>query len=89
MKGISIQSVTKHYGAVQVLNDIELEFDRGEFVVFLGGSGCGKSTMLRMIAGLETVTRGEIWIDDRRVDLLSRGIGVFQWCSNPMRSTPT
>ena len=52
----------------QVLNDIDLDIQKGEFVVFLGGSGCGKSTMLRMIAGLEQLTRGEVWISGRRVD---------------------
>jgi multiple sugar transport system ATP-binding protein len=82
LAGINIKSVTKHFGAVQVLNDIDLTIERGEFVVFLGGSGCGKSTLLRMIAGLETITNGEIWISGRRVDLLppgERGVSmVFQ-----------
>nr|WP_210278858.1 MULTISPECIES: sn-glycerol-3-phosphate ABC transporter ATP-binding protein UgpC [unclassified Rhizobium] len=80
--GINIKSLTKHFGAVQVLNDIDLTIERGEFVVFLGGSGCGKSTLLRMIAGLETITSGEIWIGGKRVDQLppgERGVSmVFQ-----------
>ncbi|GES46591.1 carbohydrate ABC transporter ATP-binding protein (CUT1 family) [Rhizobium sp. ERR 922] len=82
MAGINIKSLTKHFGAVQVLNDIDLTIERGEFVVFLGGSGCGKSTLLRMIAGLETITSGEIWIGGKRVDQLppgERGVSmVFQ-----------
>ena len=80
--GVSIRSVSKSFGAVEVLNDISLGIERGEFVVFLGASGCGKSTLLRMIAGLETVSGGEIWIDGRRVDQLTpgqRGVSmVFQ-----------
>lgn len=82
MSGIEIKSVGKRFGTVEVLNDIDLNIKRGEFVVFLGGSGCGKSTMLRMIAGLEQLTQGEIWIGGRRVDLLppgQRGVSmVFQ-----------
>ncbi len=82
MAGINIKSLTKHFGAVQVLNDIDLTIQRGEFVVFLGGSGCGKSTLLRMIAGLESITSGEIWIGGKRVDQLppgERGVSmVFQ-----------
>ena len=82
MAGINIKSLTKHFGAVQVLNDIDLTIERGEFVVFLGGSGCGKSTLLRMIAGLESITSGEVWIGGRRVDQLppgERGVSmVFQ-----------
>ncbi len=82
MSGISIKAATKHFGAVEVLNDIDLDIQKGELVVFLGGSGCGKSTMLRMVAGLEQLTRGEIWISGRRVDLLppgQRGVSmVFQ-----------
>ncbi|NLR96900.1 sn-glycerol-3-phosphate ABC transporter ATP-binding protein UgpC [Rhizobium sp. P38BS-XIX] len=82
MAGINIKSLTKHFGAVQVLNDIDLTIERGEFVVFLGGSGCGKSTLLRMIAGLESITNGEIWIGGKRVDQLppgERGVSmVFQ-----------
>ena len=51
-------------------------------MVLLGASGCGKTTLLRIIAGLETAGRGEVWIGDRRVDPLpprERGIAmVFQ-----------
>jgi len=80
--GVSIRSVSKSFGAVDVLDNISLGIDSGEFVVFLGASGCGKSTLLRMIAGLETVSGGEVWIGGRRVDQLTpgqRGVSmVFQ-----------
>jgi len=60
---ISIQNVSKHFGAVRAVNDASLEIQRGEFFSLLGPSGCGKSTLLRMLAGLETPSGGEIYID--------------------------
>jgi len=68
MASITIQSITKSFGTVPVLNDIDLSIADGEFVVLVGPSGCGKSTLLRMIAGLEDITAGEIRIDDRRIN---------------------
>lgn len=61
------------------VNDLCLEAEQGEFVAFLGPSGCGKTTTLRMIAGLEDITKGDIYIGDRRVNDLhpkDRGIGL-------------
>jgi len=83
MVNVTFSGVTKRYDdgfeAVQGLN---LEVDDGEFLVLLGPSGCGKSTTLRMLAGLEDVTKGEIAIGGARVNDLppgARGIGmVFQ-----------
>jgi multiple sugar transport system ATP-binding protein len=57
--------------SVHVVNDVSLEIRDGEFLVLVGPSGCGKSTTLRMIAGLEDITRGEIHIDDRLVNELA------------------
>ena len=68
MASITIQSITKTFGTVPVLNDIDLSIADGEFVVLVGPSGCGKSTTLRMLAGLEDVTDGSISIDDRVVN---------------------
>ena len=45
-----------------------MEIQDKEFIVFVGPSGCGKSTTLRMIAGLEEISKGEIWIDDKIVN---------------------
>lgn len=53
------------------VQDFNLEIGDGEFVVFVGPSGCGKSTTLRMIAGLESITKGEIYIDDLLINNLS------------------
>ena len=57
MANLKLTDVEKTYaGAVNVLNNINLDIKTGELVVFVGPSGCGKSTLLRMIAGLERIT---------------------------------
>ncbi|NRB19746.1 MAG: ABC transporter ATP-binding protein [Rhodobacteraceae bacterium] len=63
MAQIELKNVQKFFGPVQVIKDMNLTINDGEFVVMLGQSGCGKTTTLRAIAGLETVTSGEIFID--------------------------
>jgi ABC-type sugar transport system ATPase subunit len=67
MAGLEINNVVKRFGDVTVVQQMNLSVQEGEFVVLLGESGCGKSTTLRMIAGLEDVTEGNIWIGDRDV----------------------
>ena len=82
MAQLQLKDVNKSFGDVHVIKNVDLEINKGEFVVFVGPSGCGKSTLLRMIAGLETLTSGEISIADRLVMDLppsKRGIAmVFQ-----------
>jgi multiple sugar transport system ATP-binding protein len=79
---VSIRDLQVSFGPVSVLDGLDLEVDRGEFIVLLGPSGCGKSTLLSAIAGLTEIADGEIWIADRNVtwnDPKDRGIGmVFQ-----------
>ncbi len=79
---ISLQHVTKAFGAVRAVDDVSLEIGDGEFLVLVGPSGCGKSTLLRLLAGLEEATGGAILIGDRDVTDLaprSRDIAmVFQ-----------
>ena len=60
---LAIESLKKSYEDVEVLHDISVAIERGEFLVLLGPSGCGKSTLLSCIAGLEDVTSGTIRID--------------------------
>ena len=62
---ISICGISKHFGAVHAVDNVELEIQRGEFFSLLGPSGCGKTTLLRMLAGLETPSEGEIFIDEQ------------------------
>jgi multiple sugar transport system ATP-binding protein len=65
MPGVTIERVTKVYGnGVKAVDDVSLEIADGEYMVLVGPSGCGKTTLLRMIAGLEKVTRGRVLIGD-------------------------
>jgi len=69
MGQLTLKSVTKSFGPVDVIKGVDLEVKDGEFCVFVGPSGCGKSTLLRIIAGLEDATSGDILIDGKRVNL--------------------
>ncbi|WWE61887.1 sn-glycerol-3-phosphate ABC transporter ATP-binding protein UgpC [Parasalinivibrio latis] len=60
-------NITKSYGAVNVIPQLDLEIEQGEFIVLVGPSGCGKTTTLRMIAGLESVTGGKITLSGNEV----------------------
>jgi ABC-type sugar transport system ATPase subunit len=79
---VSFEKVTKRYGKVEILHEIDLEVASGEFVVLVGPSGCGKSTTLRLLAGLEEITSGTIRVDGQVVNDLppaQRGLAmVFQ-----------
>ena len=68
MQSLKIRNVAKNFGTTQVLQDINVAIDPGEFLILVGPSGCGKSTLLNCIAGLEDVSSGEIWIGDRLVN---------------------
>ena len=68
MASLSIRNAVKRFGAVEVIKNVSLDLNDGEFLVLLGASGCGKSTLLNMIAGLEEITEGEIRIGDRVVN---------------------
>ena len=69
MAQVSLRNVSKVYpGNVTAVDNINLNIENKEFIVLVGPSGCGKSTTLRMIAGLEEVTRGDIYIADKHVN---------------------
>src|SRR6478609_3473150 len=67
MAFLEIAGLKKRFGAVEILKGIDLELEKGGFLVLVGPSGCGKSTLLNTIAGLETITEGDIRIDDRSI----------------------
>src|SRR5215216_247833 len=68
MSTVTFDHVTKKYGDVLAVNDLNLAINDGEFMVLVGPSGCGKTTSLRMIAGLEEITAGDLKIGDRVVN---------------------
>ena len=67
MAFLELRNIVKRFGGVQVLRGISLAVEEGGFLVLVGPSGCGKSTLLNTIAGLETVSEGDIRINGRRV----------------------
>lgn len=64
---LSIKNVSKHYGAVKAVNEIDLEVHRGKFLTILGPSGSGKTTLLEMIAGFEDLTKGNIFLNEQDI----------------------
>ena len=69
MANLSLSHVNKVYdNGFEAVKDFNLEIEDKEFIVFVGPSGCGKSTTLRMIAGLEDISKGELYIGDKLVN---------------------
>ena len=64
---LRLEGIKKSFGAVEVLRGIDLNVDKGEFITILGASGCGKTTLLRVIAGLEETDGGRVYLDGRDV----------------------
>jgi multiple sugar transport system ATP-binding protein len=65
---VTYESVTKQFGNVVAVNDLNIDIPDKEFLVFVGPSGCGKTTSLRLLAGLEEITEGNIYIGERLVN---------------------
>ena len=82
MSFLQIAGLSKAFGTIEALRDIDLTVERGEFIVIVGGSGSGKSTLLRVLAGLEAPSGGSMTIDGgdvSNVEPARRGVGmVFQ-----------
>lgn len=79
MSFIEFKNIEKQYPGAdkKSVTDFNLEINEGEFIAFVGPSGCGKSTTLRMIAGFEDITGGELYIDGKKVnDVLPRDRGI-------------
>ncbi len=64
---LRIEGVSKSFGPVQAVREVDLTIRKGEIFSLLGGSGCGKTTLLRMLAGFETPTAGRIWLDGQEI----------------------
>ncbi len=83
MAYLTLRGINKIYpNGYHAVHDFNLEIAKGEFIVFVGSSGCGKSTTLRMIAGLENISKGDFYIDGERANEMGpreRGVAmVFQ-----------
>lgn len=70
MAEVTLKNIVKRYDTKTIIDDVSLKIKDKEFLVLVGSSGCGKSTILRMIAGLEDITSGEIYIGDKCVNNL-------------------
>lgn len=73
---ICLSNIKKSFGEKKVINNVNLIIESGSFATLLGASGCGKTTLLRMIAGLETPDTGEIYFGDKCIFSAEKGINV-------------
>ena len=89
MAFLELEGVVKWFGRNLVVDGFNLDVKEGEFVSFLGGSGCGKTTTLRMIAGFETPTAGSIRIAGSKWSAWRPTAGAWAWCSRTTRCSPT
>ena len=82
MSSITLTSLSKHFGQLRAVDELELDVPHGSFTALLGPSGCGKTTTMNMISGLERPTSGEVYFDERAmsgVEMGKRNVGfVFQ-----------
>ncbi len=80
---VRLEDVSKRYGtgpnALLALDGVSLNVRQGEFVCLLGASGCGKSTMLSLIAGLDGISGGTLDIGDRKVSMMFQEAALFPW----------
>jgi len=89
MGQLSLRGIRKSCGAFEVIKGIDFDVNDGEFLVFVGPSGCGKSTTLRRIAGLESITAGDLLIDGQRANDRARMTAAQRWCSRAARCSRT
>jgi putrescine transport system ATP-binding protein len=84
---LRIEGISKRFGSFEAVSDVTLTIERGEIFALLGGSGCGKTTLLRMLAGFEEPSAGRIWLDgqdmtgvapwDRPVHMMFQSYALF------------
>ena len=82
MSSITLKTLSKHFGTLKAVDNLDLEVPHGSFTALLGPSGCGKTTTMNMISGLEKPTTGEVFFDEQpmsEVEIGKRNVGfVFQ-----------
>ena len=74
---IKLSGVSKSFGERKLFDNLNLEINDGEFVIFMGASGCGKTTLLNIIGGLEEITEGEVLIDGKDIFKSSNHIRLY------------
>ena len=79
MAQIEFRKVTKAFDKVKVIEDLDLVIPDGKFTVLVGASGCGKTTLLRMIAGIGPATSGQVLLDGK--DITDMAPATLQWFS--------
>lgn len=89
MPEVNLRHLDKIYdGGVQAVYDFDMDIHDGEFIVLVGPSGCGKSTTLRMVAGLEDITKGQLVIDGKDCTRVPPPkTGISRWFSRTTRCT--
>ena len=88
MAEVRLEKVTRRFGSVVAVDNVDLQIRDKEFMVFLGPSGCGKTTTLRSIAGLEKIDAGRIFLADQDVTDLPRDSGASGWFFRVMPCFP-
>ena len=80
MATLELRALTKKFGGFTAVDCMDLKVAEGEMIALLGGSGCGKTTTLRMIAGFATPTSGAVFVDGKdlgKIPPYKRNIGIF------------
>ncbi|MCH1615279.1 MAG: ABC transporter ATP-binding protein, partial [Acidimicrobiales bacterium] len=65
---LRLEGVSKYFGEFTALDNINLEIDEGEFLTIVGPSGSGKTTLIRILVGIEELSKGKIWLRDKRIE---------------------
>ena len=65
---LSGEGLSKKYGSLEVVKDVSMNVDAGEFVCLVGKSGCGKTTLLSLLSGLERPTKGEVVLNGKKIN---------------------
>ena len=88
MVKVKLEHLTKCFGKVVAVNDLNLEIKDGELMVMLGPSGCGKTTTMLMIAGIYKPTKATYTLTMCALTTYLQRIGMLGWSSRAMPSTP-
>ena len=87
MHSVNVKDLNLSFGSIDVLQNLNIDINDGEFLVLLGSSGCGKSTLLNCIAGLLDITDGQVLSRGATSPGMNRQSAALAWCSSPMRFT--